>query len=518
MKLPASLLASFVAIASIRADPARNPIIHADVPDIAILRVDDTYYMSSTTMHMSPGLPIMKSKDLVNWQLVSYACEVLEDNDALSLRDGRNSYGSGSWASSLRLDKGIYYASTFSASTGKTHVFTTKDIERGPWKESAFRPAFHDPSLFFDDDGRVYMLHGGGDLKLTELTADASAVKPGGFDEVVIRDATGVAGPNRGLSAEGSQLFKVNGKYYVFNITWPRGGMRTALVHRADKITGPWEGRIALQDKGVAQGGLIDTPDGKWYAYLFQDHGAVGRIPYLVPVKWQDGWPVLGVDGKVPETLDIPAGKGGLSGLVTSDEFNRHSGEPALPLAWQWNHNPDNNLWSLTKRPGALRLTTGAVVADLLSARNTLTQRTFGPECSATTLLDTTLMKDGDCAGLVALQKNYGFVGVMVSGAAKTLVMVGAGGGNAAAEERVPFPGKAVHLRINCDFRNQADKAEFQYSLDGAKWIKIGKSWKLSYTIPHFMGYRFGLFNFATQAAGGSADFDYFRINNTLND
>ena len=514
MKILISLLASFAAIAITRAELARNPIIHADVPDMAIIRVDSTYYMSSTTMHMSPGLPIMKSKDLVNWELVSYAYEVLEDNDGLSLRDGKNSYGKGSWASSLRFHKGTFYATTFSAITGKTHVFTTKDIEKGPWKEASFRPSFHDHSLFFDDDGRVYMLHGAGDLKLTELTADASAVQPGGIDEVVIRDVTGVAGPNRGLSAEGSQLFKVNGKYYVFNITWPRGGMRTVIVHRADKITGPWEGRIALQDKGVAQGGLIDTPDGKWYVYLFQDSGAVGRIPYLVPVKWEDGWPVLGVDGKVPETLDIPAGKGDLSGMVTSDEFNRRPGDRPLPLAWQWNHNPDNNLWSLTKRPGALRLTTGAVVADLLSARNTLTQRTFGPESSATTLLDTTLMKDGDCAGLAALQKDYGFVGVMVGGGEKTIAMVGAGGGNSATEERVPFSGKAVHLRINCDFRNKTDRAEFQYSLDGARWNKIGKSWKLSYTIPHFMGYRFGLFNFATQTAGGSADFDYFRISN----
>ena len=304
----------------------------------------------------------------------------------------------------------------------------------------------------------------------------------------------------------------MNGKYYVFNITWPRGGMRTALVHRADKITGPWEGRVALQDKGVAQGGLIDTPDGKWYAYLFQDHGAVGRIPYLVPVKWEDGWPVLGVDGKVPETLDIPADKDGLAGIVASDEFNAAK----LPLEWQWNHNPDNSLWSLTKRPGALRLTTGAVVAEFLTARNTLTQRTFGPESSAATVLDTSLMKDGDCAGMVALQKNYGFVGVKVAGNDKTLVMVGAGNGIAAEEEKVPFSGKAVHLRINCDFKNKADKAGFQYSLDGRKWTDIGKPWKMSYTLPHFMGYRFGLFNFATKSAGGSADFDYFRVSDKL--
>ena len=189
-----ALLGSLCAATFLRAEPARNPILHADVPDIAIIRVDDTYYMSSTTMHMSPGLPIMKSKDLVNWKLAGYVYDVLEDNDSLSLRNGKNAYGKGSWASSLRFHKGTYYVATFSASTGRTHVFTTRDIEKGPWKETSFRPSLHDHSLFFDDDGRVYMLHGGGDLELTELNADVSGIKPGGFDEIVIRDATGVAG------------------------------------------------------------------------------------------------------------------------------------------------------------------------------------------------------------------------------------------------------------------------------------------------------------------------------------
>ena len=153
----------------------------------------------------------------------------------------------------------------------------------------------------------------------------------------------------------------------------------------------------------MAQGGLIDTPQGDWYAYLFRDYGAVGRIPYLVPVKWEDGWPVLGVDGKVPDTLNLPASKGLIPGIVASDEFDRRPGDPALPLVWQWNHNPDNQLWSVTQRPGFLRLTTGRVDADFLTARNTLTQRTIGPECSGTTAIDVTHMKDGDFAGLAAV-------------------------------------------------------------------------------------------------------------------
>ncbi|MCA9260021.1 MAG: glycoside hydrolase 43 family protein, partial [Planctomycetales bacterium] len=323
---------------ALRAQQAHNPVIHADVPDMAMIRVGDVYYMSSTTMHMSPGLPIMKSTDLVNWELVSYAYDVLDEVDALNLQDGKNNYGGGSWASSLRFHDGTYYATTFCGATNKTYVYTTQDIERGPWTARSFGPSFHDHSLFFDDDGRVYMLYGAGDLRLVEMKADLSGVKPNGFHDVVIRNASAVAGDNIGLPAEGSQLFKVDGKYYLFNITWPRGGMRTVLVHRADKITGPYEGRLTLQDQGVAQGGLIDSPDGKWYAYLFQDHGAVGRIPFIVPVTWEDGWPVVGVDGKVPMQLDMPPNKSLIPGIVASDEFDRAPEDRELPLAWQWNH------------------------------------------------------------------------------------------------------------------------------------------------------------------------------------
>ena len=493
---------------------ARNPIIFADVPDMAMVRVGDTYYMSSTTMHMSPGLPIMKSKDLVNWSLASYAYDILDDVDELNLANGKNTYGRGSWASSLRFHKGTFIVTTFAQTTGRTHIYTTKDIDKEPWKANSFKPALHDHSLFFDDDSRVYMLHAAGNLRLIELADDLSGIKPGGFDQVVIPNASAVAGPNIGLQAEGSQLLKHDGKYYVFNISWPKGGMRTVLIHRADKITGPYEGRVAFQDQGVAQGSLIDTPNGEWFAYLFQDHGAVGRIPYLVPVKWEDGWPVLGVDGKVPETLKLPASKGLMPGIVASDEFN--SGK--LPLVWQWNHNPDNRLWSIKARPGFLRLTTGRVDGDFLQARNTLTQRTFGPEATAATALDVSQLKDGDFAGLGLLQKNYGQLGVKVEGAVKLLVMVNAGNGKPNEVERVPLRQNKVMLKVECDFRNRADKARFFYSLDGRAWTSIGDPLTLSYTIPHFMGYRFGLFNYATRTPGGHADFDFFRLTDKLVD
>ena len=190
---------------------ATNPIIFADVPDMAMLRVGDTYYMSSTTMHMSPGLPIMKSKDLVNWHLASYAYNVLDDVDELNLKNGKSAYGKGSWASSLRYHDGTFYVSTFSGSTGKTYVYSTKDIGKGPWKAVSFKPMLHDHSLFFDDDGRIYMISGGGTIRIAELNADLAGLKPGGINQVVIQNASAPAGPDVGLPAEGNQLFKIHG-------------------------------------------------------------------------------------------------------------------------------------------------------------------------------------------------------------------------------------------------------------------------------------------------------------------
>ena len=496
---------------------ANNPVIFADVPDLSMIRVGDIYYMSSTTMHMSPGVPIMKSKDLVNWKLVSYCYDTLVSNDEMNLDNGRSTYGRGSWASSIRYHNGTYYVTTFASTSGKTHIYTTKNIEKGPWKAISFRPSLHDHTLFFDDDGKVYMLYGNRRLTLVELKEDLSGIKEDGVNQVVVENSTQptMSIGNSGLG-EGSQLFKINGKYYLFNITWPSGSMRTVVIHRADKITGPYEGRIGLQDLGVAQGGLIDMPDGTWYSYLFRDHGAVGRIPYLVPVKWKDGWPVPGVNGKVPETLNLPASKGLIPGIVASDEFSRKSGEPALPLVWQWNHNPDNKLWSLTARKGYLRITTGRTDTSILLAKNMLTQRTIGPVCTGSTSIDISNMKDGDFAGLCLLQKNYGVVGVRINGNDRYIVMINATDGKPVETAQISLNQKIVYFKTECDFTHKKDVADFFYSLDGKSWKTIGTQLKMAYTLPHFMGYRFGLFNYATKNEGGYADFDFFRITDSI--
>ena len=494
---------------------AQNPIIYADVPDMSMIRVGDTYYMSSTTMHMSPGVPIMKSKDLVNWKIVSYASNSLGDTDELNLVNGKSNYGRGSWASSIRYFNGFYYVETYAQTTNKTYIYKTKDIEKGPWETISFSPGIHDATLWFDDDGKIYLISGVRKLHIVELKDDLSGVKEG-TERILIEDANAPLGQNVGLG-EGSQLFKVNGKYYLFNIAWPRGGMRTVVVHRADKITGPYEGRLAFQDQGVAQGGIIDTPDGRWFAYLFQDHGSVGRIPFLVPVKWEDGWPVIGVNGKVLESLDLPASKGLIPGIVNSDEFTRKKGEPALLLVWQWNHNPDNNLWSVNERKGFLRLKTGRIDSLFLKSRNTLTQRTIGPVCSGTTMLDASNMKDGDFAGLTAFQRKFGQVGVKIVNGQKLVFMVSNKTDKPTELQSIPISKNKVFLKIECDFRDKIDVAKFFYSLDGKTWKSIGGELKMEYTLmEHFMGYRFGLFNYSSKNPGGYADFDYFHISNHI--
>ncbi len=499
---------------------AANPIIWADVPDPDVIRVGEYYYMVSTTMHLTPGVPIMRSPDLINWELISYVYDVLEDNDKYKLVAGENAYGRGSWAASIRYHKGIFYVCFASLDMNQTYIYHTEDIEKGPWERSILPGVYHDSSLFFHEDGRVYLVHGNGIIRITELNEEVTGIKQGGIDQILIHT---VKKENR-LNSEGSHFYKINGTYYLFLIEWPDVGTKRRIewCYRCDSLLGEYEGRVVLNDNfyygnnGVAQGGIIETPEGEWYALLFQDHGAVGRIPILVPVHWEEGWPMMGIDGKVPYELPV-TGKSPSYELVVNDEFDYTKNH--LKLSWQWNHNPDNRLWSVTKRPGYLRLTTGNVVPNILSARNTLSQRTLGPVFTAETMLNTSGLKPGDYAGIAAYQSGYGLLGVKVAQDGTRLVIAADNDGHGFPMERaaVVLEQEEVYLKLQFVFNSgeirnltEVDRTYFSYSYDGRDWKTLDYALTMKYTLDHFMGYRAALFCYATIQPGGYADFDYF--------
>jgi beta-xylosidase len=492
-----------------------NPIMYVDSPDPSIVRVDDAYYMVTTTMHFAPGVPVFKSTDLAQWRTVGYAYQTLTNNNNMNLNNA-DAYGKGSWASSIRYHKGFFYVLTPSYTTNKTHLYKTADVENGPWSE-VLLPFYHDPSLFFDDDGTVWVFYGSGDqISYVQLNDDASGVKAGGksgkLGGVSVNQVTGTN--NYYVQQEGSHMEKVNGEYYLFTISWPAGKSRSEIVYRSKSLLSGFSGRYFLSDNGVAQGGIFDTPDGKWYALLFRDSGPVGRMSHLVPMEWKDGWPVPTSGSKAPATLDLPESPLPGYGMVTSDDFD----SDVLALEWQFNHNPDNKNWSLTANPGFYRITTSRTDSRVVSAKNTLTQRTFGPKCSGRTLVDGTGMKDGDMAGLVALQDDKGFVALAKDGGSYKVVMYT---GNKDGERQAAsqaLTGPKVYLRIDFDLPIDRGTAYFYYSTDGNTWTKIGSDVKLNYDLHMFVGVRWGLFNFATKSAGGYADFDWFKVGTDYKD
>lgn len=494
-----------------------NPVLWADLPDPDVIRVGDYFYMMSTTMHLMPGAPVMRSKDLINWELTGYVFDKLHETPKYDMEDG-TVYGRGQWATSLRYHDGKFYV-LFSPNDQpfRSFIYTTEDPMKG-WTLHSRMKHFHDSSLFFDDDGRVYVFSGTGEL--TELNPDLSGVKEGGVSmKLNVRDAE-----ETGL-LEGSRVLKHDGKYYLLMISWPNGGKRRQVCYRADKITGPYEKKVILcSDYGgfpyVGQGTIVDDAQGNWYGWIFQDRGAVGRVPTLSPCHWVDGWPMIGdAEGRVPTTMTLPWKADKKIPLVVSDEFSKGK----MKLNWQWNHNPIDDAYTLTERKGFLRLKTNKVVKSIYEARNTLTQRMEGPECSGVIAMDVSHMKDGDRAGLSAFNDHAGVLEVAREGDTFILSM---------KEEDVELDkdkrvtdtqakvcgtvdlGKAetVYLRVDGDFRLGKDIATFYYSLDGKDWTRIGSDFKMRFDFrKFFMGTKFGIFNYATKTAGGYVDVDYFR-------
>ena len=519
-------------IYSVASFTVHNPIIWADVPDIDMIRVDSTYYMISTTMFYTPGAPIMKSKDLASWEICNYVYDTLGDAPKHKLQNNEHDYSHGQWAASLRYKAGTFYVFFASYGTGKSYIFKTNDIENGSWTRNEINGMYHDASLLLDDNGKNYLVFGSGEIKIKELNSELTNFAQNAREQTLFR--TGLSG----LAGEGSHILKIKDYYYVFIIAWPSGSGRIELAYRSKNLMGPYEGKTILNSgvgsygSGAAQGAIIDTPEGKWYGFVFQDHGAVGRIPIITPMTWVDDWPMMGVNGKVPVTLELQGTYTGNS-LAKSDDFDYN--EDKLALEWQWNHNPDKNSWSVTERKGFLRLKNNNIATHLLNARNTLTMRTEGPACSGFIKMDVTNMKVGDYAGLSAFQFNYGKVGVRVADDGKKKIYMaknGGYGGNSnivnsrdAIVKEVDLNGDTVYLKVDFKFNNidnnfnssnNIDKVNFFYSLNGNEWIKIGDEIGMTYDLKMFTGYKFGIYSYPTKNVGGYVDVDSFNYQRTV--
>lgn len=491
----------------------KNPMLFADVPDIDVIRVDDAYYMVSTTMHMSPGCPIMKSYDLKNWKTVNYVFDIIEDSEESKLLNGKNIYSKGQWAASLCKHNDMYYVCFSCNYINKTFLCSTDDIENGKWSRVDIGEWVHDPDIFFDGD-TPYVLSGTGDIRIVEIEKDMSGVKKDGIDKILLSTPHGQI-----IRCEGVHTYHIGDYYYVLTIEWAGDGFRRrrAVLYRANELFGEYERKIILDDdmgyynKGIAQGAFIDTPTGEWFAILFQDHDSVGRTPYILRLKWEDGWPVLGNDSKAEEYVEVPLEERNIGSIVGNDYFDYD--EDKLDLIWQWNHNPDNTSWSVTERPGYLRLKTCSIANSAINARNTLTQRTVGPKCETTASVEIGNMKDGDCAGLLALQSRFGTVGVKVlNGKSFICMTVKDGVGGEFILEQVETELPKIYLKIVFNYVKGRDVAEFFYSKDGENYVAIGSTLKMLYTLDQFMGYRIGLYNYATKELGGYVDFDFFEI------
>ena len=510
----------------------KNPMLWADVPDPDVIRVGDTFYLVSTTMHLMPGGPIMASKDLKNWETVGYIFDKLTDSPKYDLQEG-TVYGRGQWATSLKYHDGKFWAllaPNEPGSMGDTYIFTAEKAE-GPWTIHSRLRHFHDATLFFDEDGTPYVFFGTGEM--CQLTRDLKGVVEGSLRHYFQREAD-----ERGL-LEGTRVIKHNGTYYALLIShvYAPGRHRREVCYRTKDLNGTWEKNTVLEsDFGgfsyLAQGTIVDTEEGDWYGIMFQDRGGVGRVLTLSPVRWIDGWPQLGDEnGKVPETMRPYRSGMPDKGIVCSDDF---SGEK-LGLHWEWNHNPIDNAWSLKERPGFLRLKTNRVVENLYLAPNTLTQRMEGPTCSGYIAMDISKMKDGDCAGLAAFNGDSGVLTIKKQGKKYVLEM---------SEQKVSLTerekavtnvevkvietvdlsaafksqtskskSQIIYLRLDGDFRpGHHDVANFYYSLDGEKWTQIGtKNYRMIFDYRRFfMGTKFGIFNYATKKAGGYVDVDAF--------
>ena len=530
-----------------------NPLFYDEFSDPDIIRVGDDYYLAGTTMHTVPGLVILHSKDLVNWENVSYCFDRFDfADDKFSLKNHQEIYGQGIWAPAIRYANGQFYV--FSNINGKgLQCYTAKDIH-GPWTHHNMQGNIYDLSVLFDDDGKIYAIHKYGEVHCTELKPDMSGPVEG-TDRVIIPEGNGVG--------EGHHMYKVNGMYYLISTDYSPNG-RT-LCSRSKSIWGPYETRVISADEtygyhgvgrttvprgtkfrigedgakfGVSpaspdatgcdnahQGGIVQAKNGSWWALLMQDFHSIGRTVCLMPMTWEDGWPMIGLKGnlgRAPRTWYKPDTEMGCYGIGEEAQpirapydRNENFNGKQLGRVWQWNHNPDDKMWGL--KGGCLRIQSQPA-EQLMWARNTLTQRVIGPKSVATVELYVKGLKDGDVAGLGNINIPCSWIGVMKDEKMKDFVLrVFDQSINDTIVEPVGLVNGKIYLRCIGDYDN--NEMQYAYSTDGKEFKTLGRMMPLTYQLITFQGSRHALFSFNVKGKkGGYAEFDNFTVEEPMAD
>jgi beta-xylosidase len=483
-----------------------NPVVWQDFADGDIIRVGDAYYYSASTMHYSPGAPILRSYDLVNWEYAGHSVPRLDfDDTGYDLTGGRK-YVKGIWASTLgyRKSNSTYYwlgCTEFN----RTYVYTAPAVDATWTKKARINGCYYDAGLLIDDDDTMYVAYGNSTISVAQLNADGTAQ---------VRAQQVFQTPSSVGTLEGARFYKRNGYYYIW-LTRPANGQ---YVLRSSSPFGPYEMREVLLNLpgpisggGVPhQGGLVQTQAGDWWYMAFTDAYPGGRVPTLAPITWTaDGWPTLQtVNGRWGATYNRPniTTSKTVASMIGRDTF----AGPTLGHRWEWNHNPDTSRFSVNN---GLRLQTATVTNDLYSARNTLTHRIQGPSSTATVELDYSAMANGDRSGLAMLRQSSAWIGVVKTNGATRVVMTDgltmssswATTGTGVERASAAVSGGRIWLRATADIRPGSGRtATFSYSTDGTTFVPLGPAFTLNNSWEFFMGYRFGIFNYATQALGGA--------------
>jgi beta-xylosidase len=520
MKLP-TRIAMLAAATAARAQDVSNPVLYEDLADLDIFRVNDTFYYSASTMHFSPGAPILRSYDLVSWEFIGHSVPQLSFGDKYDMAGNDVAYVNGIWASTMRYREstGLWYWYGC-IEFGQTQIFTASDVT-GAWEQqSPISTCYYDAGLLIDDDDTMYIAYGNGDIRVAQLSEDGLTQVQ---DQSVFNDGTVL---------EGSRFYRINGVYYIW-VTRPANGQ---FVLTADSPFGPYTKHTILDNmaspiptSGVPhQGGIVDTPAGDWYYMSFLDAYPNGRMPALAPLTFDgSGIPQITTDNGAwgasypapiegAPAVDSPAGP-------RTDSFDGD----ALNPQWEWNHNPDNEAWSLGA--DGLVLNTATVTDDLYHARNTLTHRILGPHSTGTFRLNLGGMADGDVAGVAVLRDSSAWIGVRKQGDSLSLEAVhglemaeGNGGwdttstgSTVATADGVDLSGVAsgdadLWLRIDADVTpsfgsgSNNNPALLQYSLDGESFTDLGSAYALHNRWEFFMAFRYAVFNHATTSLGGS--------------